>query len=81
MDLATEAGRKIKFNDTIEVYYYPENMAQHDHHKNESDDDFEDPNDLTYEESISCNEKISLDDAPQEQTDPSFEEMLFHYLK
>lgn len=64
LDLATE-GRKIKFNDTVEVYYYPENMEQHDHHKQDSDEEeADDLNDLDYEESISCNEKLSCSETP-----------------
>ena len=48
LDLATQTykGRKsdgqkrrLKFNDSIEVYYYPENKEQHDHHLNDDEDD------------------------------------------
>ena len=47
--------RKLQFNDTVEVYYYPENKEQHNHH-NESDLEDED------EESIYCNEPNFKDD-------------------
>jgi len=48
LDLATrtaykatsnKSGRRCAFNDTVEVYYYPENKEQHEHHLS---DDFDD---------------------------------------
>lgn len=27
-----KSERRLQFNDTIEVYYYPENKEQHEHH-------------------------------------------------
>ena len=27
------------FNDTVEVYFYPENKEQHDHHESEFDEE------------------------------------------
>lgn len=51
----TKGQRKLKFNDTVEVYYYPENKEQHDHHKLDSDSD---------EDLLDCEESISGNDIP-----------------
>lgn len=42
-------GRRCMFNDAVEVYYYPENREQHDHHLSEEFDDED-------EESLRCEE-------------------------
>ncbi len=55
----------------MEVYYYPENKEQHNHH--ESDFEFDD-------ESLACSEAGDID-AVQESADPEFEEMLQDYIK
>ena len=71
LDLATKLatpkkqGRGLQFNDTVEVYYYPENKEQHEHH---SESEFEEEID-------------DVLDGPQEQTDPSFEELLCTYMR
>ena len=63
--------RRLQFNDTVEVYYYPENKEQHNHH--DSDFDFE-------EENLACVEAADLTEV-QESADPGFEEMLQDYIK
>lgn len=81
LDLATRSNskfisssvpRRLQFNDTVEVYYYPENKEQHAHH--DSDYEFED-------ESLACSEAYDLQDEAQECADPDFEEMLQDYIK
>ena len=63
--------RRLQFNDTVEVYYYPENKEQHNHH--DSDFEFE-------EESLACGEDADFAEV-QESADPDFEEMLQDYIK
>ena len=63
---------RLQFNDTVEVYFYPENRAQHDHHLSEGD-----------EESLLCEEEQPLtseEQVEQENADPSFEELLFNFI-
>jgi len=53
------------------VYFYPENKEQHEHN---TESEFE-------EESISGDEQFSRTEEVQEETDPSFEQLLYFYIK
>lgn len=61
---------KLSFNDSIEVYYYPENMEQHAHHFRYDSNELEE----------SADDLVS-DQEVQEDTDPDFEGMLLDYIK
>ena len=74
----TKSGRRLQFNDNIEVYFYPENKEQHDHHLRENEDEFDED-----EELLRCEEPRLTDEDEeqlQELTDPSFEELLYNYI-
>mmetsp|Transcript_40326 Transcript_40326/g.52820 ORF Transcript_40326/g.52820 Transcript_40326/m.52820 type:complete len:123 (+) Transcript_40326:818-1186(+) len=87
LDLATRSmnqsavgksdGRRLQFNDSVEVYFYPENKAQHEHHLRDNDDLDDDDEDF-----LVCEEpRLTEDDEDvQEMADPSFEELLFNYI-
>ena len=63
---------KLSFNDSIEVYYYPENMEQHAHHLR-----YDDGNELDEE----ADDDMISNQEVQEDTDPDFEGMLLDYIK
>ena len=62
---------KLSFNDSIEVYYYPENMEQHAHHFRYDSNELEE----------SADDDLASDQEVQEDTDPDFEGMLLDYIK
>ena len=43
---------RLQFNDSVEVYFYPENKEQHNHHLHE-DDDYDDDDDMDF---LKCEE-------------------------
>lgn len=45
--LPAKKRARLSFNDSIEVYYYPENMKQHEHHQKYDSYDFEESQDLS----------------------------------
>lgn len=67
-------NRTLKFNDTIEVYFYPENKAQHG--TPENSDDEEEPIQIDYPRLAEADD----DEVAQELVDPTFEEMLHTYI-
>lgn len=74
--------RRLQFNDSVEVYYYPENREQHDHHHHDDYDEDEDEEEMLRceEPKLSSSSEDDQDSMQQDMTDPPFELLLFDYI-